>query len=119
MYLEPGSKVPAELLPEVRAHRAEIVAALSRRQVPADAGLRSLLERLRRDQAWLTEHCDTHLAGLEAEGPYVASLMAWDVLERLLRRLYGYQGCVNESGSCPPAAPVCCTHCATSDRETA
>ena len=69
--------MPAELLPEVRAHRAEIVAALSRRQVPADAGLRSLLERLRRDQAWLTEHCDTHLAGLEAEGPYVASLMAW------------------------------------------
>ena len=112
LYLEPGSKVPPDLMAEAHAHRMEIIGALRHRQMPADTGLRPLLERLRADQAWLTDHFGTYAAGLEAEGPYVASLTAWDVLERLLRRLYPhYQACISEPGACNPAAPVWCSAC--------
>ena len=118
LYLQPGDKVPPELMSEARARKAEIVAALRSRQMPADTGLQPLLERLRAGQAWLTDHFDTYTAGLEVEGPYVASLTAWDVLERLLRRLYPhYQGCISETGACDPAAPVWCRACGAGDRE--
>jgi len=120
LVLVPGSKVPPELVSEVRAHKPEIIAALRTRTVPADTGLRPLLERLRRGAAWLRDHYTTYLTGLEPEGPYVASLVAWDTLEKLFRRLYGYEGCISETGACDPAAPVWCRACADArDREAA
>ena len=112
LLLQPGSRVPPALLPELRACKGEIVAALSHRRVPRDTGLAPLLARLRKGQAWLTEHFDGYMDGQEPEGVYVRSLVQWDVLERLLRRLYGYQGCLSETGACDPGAPVWCCHCA-------
>ena len=116
LILRPGFRVPPELVGEVRAHKAQIVAALSYRRVPRDTGLAPLLARLRRGQEWLTEHYDAYMDDLEPEGPYVASLEAWDTLERLLRRLYPhFEGCICESGACDPGAPgapVWCAACA-------
>ena len=47
LFLQPGDRVPPELMDEARAHKAELVAALSNRRVPAETGLQTLLERLR------------------------------------------------------------------------
>ena len=82
------------------------------KRVPPDTGLAPLLKRLRAGQAWLVAHYDAYMDGLEPEGPYVASLIAWDTLEKLLRTLYHFEGCICESGACDPDAPVWCSACA-------
>ena len=112
LWLQPASVIPADVLEAVRAGKAQIVAALSRRRVPPDTGLAPLLARLRAGQAWLVAHYDAYMDGLEPEGPYVASLIAWDTLEKLLRTLYHFEGCICESGACAPEAPVWCSACA-------
>ena len=114
LFLEPGSRVPPELIREVKAHRNEIVGALRSRQVPADTGLRPLLERLKRDQMWLTLNFHRHMTTEPVGDPeFVSCRMAWVVLERLLRQLYPhYEDCISETGACDPAAPVWCSHCA-------
>ena len=35
----------------------------------------------------------------------------WDELERLLRNLYEYKGCIFTGGSCPESSPVKCSAC--------
>ena len=112
LYLEPGSRVPPDVLEAVRECKPQIIAALGRRRVPPDTGLAPLLARLRAGQVWLVAHYDAYMDGLEPEGPYVASLVAWDTLEKMLRRLYGYQGCISETGACDSGAPVWCAACA-------
>ena len=112
LVLIPGSKVPLDLVAAVRECKPAIVAALSRRRVPRDTGLAPLLQRLRRGQQWLSQRYDAYMDGAECEGPFVASMVAWDTLERLLRRLYGYQGCISETGACDSGAPVWCAACA-------
>ena len=115
---EPPGGFPADLVDAVREHKPAIVTALRNRRVPAETGLAPLLERLRSGQAWLTERYDAYMDQLEPEGPYVASLVAWDTLEMLLRRIYGYQACISESGACDPNAPVWCAACEKAqDRE--
>lgn len=94
-----------------RNERNEVTPVAAR--VPTDTGLVPLLQRLRRGQAWLVEYYDAYMAQTEPEGVYVASLVAWDTLERLLRRLYPhFSGCISETGACDPGAPTWCTHCA-------
>ena len=120
LYLQPGDKVTPDLMDEARAHKGELVAALSNRRVPPETGLAPLLERLRDGQAWLVAGYDDYMDGTGSEPQYVSGLVQWDVLERLLRRLYGYSGCpISESG-CDPDSPVICTTCAEArDREEA
>ncbi|NQU96599.1 MAG: hypothetical protein HQ548_03000 [Chloroflexi bacterium] len=119
LYLQPGDKVPPELMDEARAHKAALVTALSNRRVPPETGLAALLERLRDGQAWLTANLDRHMATEPCGDPvFVSSLVAWDCVERLLRRLYGFSACICESGACDLGSPVLCTTCAEAwDRE--
>jgi len=103
---EPPGGFLAELIAAVRENKPAIVAALSNRRVPASTGLAALLERLRSGQAWLVEHYDAYMDGEYPETTFVSGLVLWPSLEKLLRRLYGHQGCVNETGACLAAAPV-------------
>lgn len=115
---EPPGGFPAELIAAVREHKPAIIAALSNRRVPADTGLAPLLERLRSGQAWLTANLDRHMATEPVGDPvFVRSLVEWAALERLLRQLYGYPGCVAEEGHCPSDSPVWCSVCGSRDRE--
>ena len=112
LVLIPGSKVPLDLVAAVRECKPAIVAALSRRRVPRDTGLQPLLARLRDGQRWLTANYDAYMAGTGNEPQYVSGLVQWDTLEKMLRRLYGYQGCISETGACDSGAPVWCAACA-------
>ena len=118
LYLQPGDRVTPELMAEARAHKAELVGALSHRRVPPDTGLQPLLARLRSGQAWLAANLDRHMATEPVGDPvFVASLEAWVALEALLRRLYGFDKCIHTDGQCPDDAPAWCSACGARDRQ--
>jgi hypothetical protein len=74
----------------------------------------NLLARLQAGSRWLT---DQHLAWVEGKGAasderFSAALEAWDLMERLLREVYGYDGCIfGPDRRCPDDAPVICDFC--------
>ena len=75
-----------------------------------------LLSRLQAGTRWLTAH---HQAWLDAKPDaacderFSQSLAAWDEMERSLRAVYGYEGCVQGPDQrCPEVAALVCDSCA-------
>ena len=64
-------------------------------------------------QAWLTAHCDEHMKSDYPGLPeWIANMAEFDVIERgQLRELFGFTGCIHDTGSCPVEAPVNCDGC--------
>lgn len=74
-----------------------------------------LLNRLRAGSQWLTAQ---HLAWLEgspdagSDERFSVALAAWTEMERSLRLVFGYEGCVfGPDRRCPDDAPVICDFC--------
>jgi hypothetical protein len=87
--------------------------ALSEKSPPCP-GSDSLLSRLQAGSKWLTAQ---HKAWLEGQGVsderFSAALEAWDSLERILRQVFGYDGCIfGPDRRCPGEAHAICDFCA-------
>lgn len=74
-----------------------------------------MVERLRRGQTWLAERWRGICAGesMAATEPdtFTRTFMAWVDLEKTIRFVYEYEGCVIGDEGCDPAAPACCEAC--------
>ena len=111
LLLEPGSKVPADLMAEVKEHKSDIVSHLRREE---SAERSALLDRLRTGQAWLLDQHqrwqnDDTTAATDAEFSRVWN--GWWELDDRLRAEHGFQGCVfGPNGICPEGFP--CQGCA-------
>jgi hypothetical protein len=75
----------------------------------------NLLARLQAGSRWLTAQ---HLAWLEdkqdavGDDRFSVALAAWDEMERSLRMVFGYEGCVfGPDRRCPDDAPATCDYC--------
>jgi len=85
-------------------------------------GCYRVLDRLRRGHVWLTEQHSALLAmpniGLRTteDRQFMAALSLWGDLERFLRWVYEYQGCVTAEGHCPEGSPVNCSACGDDPR---
>jgi hypothetical protein len=82
-------------------------------QVWRKAASDHLPSRLQAGSNWLTVQ---HQAWLEGEGVsderFSAALAAWDSLERTLRQVYGYDGCIfGPDRRCPDDTPTTCDCC--------
>jgi hypothetical protein len=112
LVVEPGSKLPPELVAEVRQHKSELMTLLS----PPYPEASRLLSRLRAGGKWLTSQHKAWLEGKRtavSDERFSAALEAWDLMERSLRMVFGYEGCVfGPDRRCPEAAPVVCDFCA-------
>jgi hypothetical protein len=117
LVMVPGSKVPPELVAEVRQHKSEIMALLSRKECAkspfqSNALTDGLLSRLQTGSCWLT---DQHLSWLEgnpdavSDARFSTALDAWVEMERSLRMVFGYKSCVcGLDLRCPEYSPVIC-----------
>ena len=111
LLVEPGSRLTDALAQEIRVHKPAII------EYQAD-----LTDRLRKGIDWLSSTSAELLAMTEpnagvgswVEALFVESLDLWDRLERQLRAVYGFPGCVMDSGEgqqCPDRSPVRCLAC--------
>jgi hypothetical protein len=125
LVCEPGSKLPRDLLPEIREHKAEIMALLS--QAPSKKPTpeeETLLKYLLNGQRWLTaelEKWSTDKPDAASDNDFQKALDGWVAIEAQLREQHGYLGCIHgEEQQCPGAAIVNCTACAgtSSNKET-
>jgi hypothetical protein len=121
LWLQPASVIPPDLVDAVREHKQAIIAAI-RERAPIAAET-TYLQRLRAGQVWLAV-AHEKLAEMEERRDIVSqqyekqrerflvALDAWDVMERQLRQLLGYQGCIHGPGRrCPPDSVVVCQAC--------
>ena len=74
-----------------------------------------LLPRLQFGSRWLTSQHEARLAG-NAEGKnnerFSTCLESWELMERTLRNVYGYEGCIFGPGdTCPTASRTRCEAC--------
>ena len=80
-----------------------------------------LLVRLRSGSIWLAAQHQAWVedkTGAVSDERFSTALDAWDLLERTLRQVFGYEGCVfGPSSRCPAGAPVVCDFCAECDDE--
>jgi hypothetical protein len=83
---------------------------------PAQAiAANTLLSRLQAGSQLLASQHDAWLEGKEdaaSDERFSAALAAWDQMERLLRQVFGYEGCVfGPDRRCPEGATVVCGYC--------
>ena len=113
LLLELGSKVPADLMAEVKEHKSDIVSHLRREE---SAERDALLDRLRAGQTWLLDQhhrwqTDDTTAVDDAEFSRIWN--SWWALDDRLRADHGFQGCIfAPGGACPDGFP--CRGCAES-----
>ena len=105
----------------------DTVVKLSKCQAPGTAQARKqgrqtaskpvklLLPRLQFGSRWLTSQHEARLAG-KAEGKsnerFSTCLESWELMERTLRNVYGYEGCIFGPGdTCPTASRTRCEAC--------
>ena len=122
-YRAPKGVLTVELREALVENKAELIQLLSKAETStvklssfqSDALSAHLLSRLQAGSRWLTAE---HQAWLEdrkdaaSDERFSVALDAWAGMERSLRLVYGYQGCVfGPSGRCPADAPVSCDRC--------
>ena len=108
-----GPKSASVIAEKLLANKDAVLEALS----PKDA-CQELIERLQSGIDWFIG-VDKDLwkddypinTGTALERKMTASIHKWGELERLLRNLYEYDGCIFEGGCCPEESPVRCTGC--------
>ena len=119
--LQPGSKVPSDLLDEVRRHKAEIISELNRgneinelSQTSRGDSRADLLVRLQEGQRWLLDQHQRWQVGdasAATDDEFSRVWNAWWELDDQLRTDYGFEGCVfGTGGACPEGFP--CQGCA-------
>ena len=122
-----GPKSAENIVREITAHKSEVMAILRDGTLaPVKAG--ELRARLRKGIDWfvavdpkLWDENDYPVAGgsrlpigwngSALETKMMDQLLKWLELERLLRTLYEYKGCIYDSGECPDDSPVKCSGC--------
>ena len=82
------------------------------------AAQRTLLERLRSGQKWLTDvhkqlsSMDKTGRGTPLETRFSEGIVLWDSLDYALRFVYRFQGCIHGPGQwCPEGSPIICRGC--------
>lgn len=130
LWLEPASVIPPDLGDLVRTHKPAILTLLQGTDVavPRIEAQSRLLNRLRAGITWLTAAHESlcrmednlALAGEQYERlrvKFLAALDAWDGMDKMVRELYGFKGCVTGAGQrCPDSAPVGCRYCCVRHR---
>ena len=107
----------------------DTVVKLSKRQTPVTGqiqksecqtpskGVKVLLSRLQAGCDWLTWHHKAYLAdnpNAADDKRFSLGLEAWDLMERTLRSVFGYEGCIFGPGkACPADSPTRCDACMT------
>jgi len=80
-----------------------------------DTPLEDLLQRLRKGSRWLATEYPKSLRDDyddDALNVLAKSLATWDGLEKELRAVHSYRGCVlGDNERCDPDAPVVCDYC--------
>tara|TARA_R100000306_G_scaffold61310_1_gene63496 strand:- start:613 stop:1035 length:423 start_codon:yes stop_codon:yes gene_type:complete len=111
-----GPKSAESIVKELSRHKNDVLAALEHKDSPED----ELRARLRKGVEWFIaadkklwdDNNRPVMIGSELEYKFVFVHMdKWDELERLLRNLYEYKGCIFTDGSCPESSPVKCSAC--------
>lgn len=117
MLVEPRKLIPADLVPEIRQSKSEIIELIAQTALAGKltADGEQILSQLKAGSRLLTE---AHLAWVSeepnspADEKFSIALAAWDLLERKLRTEFRYEGCVYGPGQrCPTDAPVMCDAC--------
>jgi hypothetical protein len=75
----------------------------------------NLLSRLRAGTVWLTDAHQAWLAGSPGAADderFSVALAAWTEMERVLRVVFNFEGCIHGSGSrCSANSPISCDFC--------
>ena len=119
--LEPASKVPAELLAQVKEHKPEIIRELrqpygdgqppsqDRQPTKEPESLERLITRLKNGHTWLLDQHQKWQAGdsdAESDEEFSRVWNRWWELDQRLRADHGFQGCVYDpDGTCPEGFP--------------
>lgn len=78
--------------------------------------LKAQLARLRKGQSWLTnafaQIADIDGVGGPAVRGFLTAFDFWCDMEKWVRWIFDYEGCVIGPRGCAPGAPVICDHCA-------
>lgn len=107
LVLRPASKIPPELLDDVRQNKAEIIQELL---LPYDYGSMSAhLARLQAGHIWLVDQHQRWQSGEAAaasDAEFSRVWNGWWELDRRLRSDHGFQGCIySPEGTCPEGFP--------------
>ena len=140
LLYKPKDNAPAELVEELRQHKVEVLACLKAKSretylldLPNPIGYGGLpkaqddntessrlLVRLEAGSRWLAAQHQLWLAddpSAADDANFSEELAAWDSLERILRQVYHYQGCIFGPGqACPEDACAWCDPCAVATR---
>ena len=101
----------------VTAEKSLLNRSLTRKsiaEIPPHPALTLLLRRLRSGQQWLTatfDQLDAGSSGGPLERQYFRAIEFWIDVEREVRELFNFQGCVIGQRGCHGDAPVNCEAC--------
>ena len=114
-----GPESAEEIVKEIIDNKLEVIEALSNVLSHIEREVNDLKDRLRKGIDWFLA-VDPHLwdtndnpinQNTKLEHKMVQLLHKWGEMERLLRNLYDYEGCIFDEGGCPEASPVTCGAC--------
>ena len=114
-----GPESESELVQKIMDNKQEVMDALDTAYNHIDKEIQSLRDRLRKGIDWFVA-VDPHLwdandnpinQRTKLERKMTQLLHKWREMERLLRNLYDYEGCIYDDGGCPDGSPVKCGGC--------
>ena len=107
LVLRPASKIPPNLLVEVRQQKAEIIQEL--RPVQGDGSQTVLLARLQAGHVWLLDQHERWQSGdltAATDAEFSRAWNGWWSLDESLRAENGFEGCIyGNDKSCPEGFP--------------
>ena len=111
-----GPKSATSIVEEIQENRESVIEALSNAPLPQVV---EMIERLRKGVDWFLaidkKLWDDDGYPIQASARLTKQLMSnvdrWDEMERLLRKLYEYEGCIFEEGKCPEESYLKCAEC--------
>lgn len=118
-----GPKGHEDLINEIKLNREEVVEAVKDSKPDLTDKIEELKDRLRKGMDWFSAIDPIYWSdegfsdkkvknGKSLEEIMQMQLQKWDDLEKILRNLYDYEGCIFDDGSCPENVVVRCMKCA-------
>tara|TARA_R110000787_G_scaffold170262_1_gene282950 strand:+ start:1432 stop:1887 length:456 start_codon:yes stop_codon:yes gene_type:complete len=118
-----GPKGHEEIVNEIKLHKADVIEAMRGNESDFTDKIEELKDRLRKGMDWFSAVDPDYWGekgfsskkvknGKTLEEIMQMQLEKWDSLEKILRKLYDYEDCIFDSGSCPDNLVVRCMKCA-------
>ena len=117
-----GPKGHEDIVNEIKLNREEILVAMENNKPDLTDKIEELKDRLRKGMDWFSAVDPIYWSdegfsdkkvknGKTLEEIMQMQLQKWDDLEKILRNLYDYEGCIYDDGVCPEDSPVKCGGC--------